>query len=357
MLSGHAIYFDGSSSRKRRVALRFASALEIVEDGIPIATWPFNDIRRADGAQEMLRLSCVSAPPLARLEIADAQIKQDIALHCASLDAGRSGSRQTVRIVAWSLAAVCSILILILYGIPFAADRMTPLIPLAVENRIGEAVDRQVRFIFGGKTCNDPEGQAALSVMIEKIRQAGEVRVPLQAEVLSHALPNALALPGGKVYLLDGLLQKARNADEIAGVIAHELAHVQHRDGLRRVIQTGGTSFLGGLLLGDITGSGAVIFVARSIVDASYSREVEQSADTFAIGVMHKLGRSPRPMGELLLRITGEEAKKGATILSSHPLSEERLARMKKEDRPNTGEEILTADQWRALKAICPTPL
>jgi hypothetical protein len=140
-----------------------------------------------------------------------------------------------------------------------------------------------------------------------------------------------------RIYLLDGLLQKASNPDELAGIIAHELGHVQHRDGMRRLIQTGGTSFLFGLLFGDVTGAGAVIFVGRAMLDASYSRDAERGADAFATEVMHKLGRSPAPSGYLLFRITGAQADKSLTILASHPLTEERLAEMVKADRPATG--------------------
>jgi predicted Zn-dependent protease len=51
--------------------------------------------------------------------------------------------------------------------------------------------------------------------------------------VLASPVPNAFALPGGRIYLLNGLLQKAESADEIAGVIAHEMGHVSHRDQTR----------------------------------------------------------------------------------------------------------------------------
>ena len=54
--------------------------------------------------------------------------------------------------------------------------------------------------------------------MVDKIRRAAGIETPLDAAVLSTPVPNAFALPGGKVYLLDGLLQKARNPDEVAGV-------------------------------------------------------------------------------------------------------------------------------------------
>ena len=131
----------------------------------------------------------------------------------------------------------------------------------------------------------------------------------IQTAVLATPVPNAFALPGGRIYLFNGLLAKAENPDEIAGVLAHEFGHLRHRDSMRNLIYNGGTSFLIGLLFGDITGSGALIFASRSLVTASYSREAEQNADTFSIDVMHRLGRSPKPMGELLFRVTGKEVR------------------------------------------------
>ena len=122
---------------------------------------------------------------------------------------------------------------------------------------------------------------------------------------------------------------------------------------MRNLIYDGGTSFLIGLLFGDITGSGALIFAGRTLVTASYSREAEQNADAFAIDTMHRLGRSPKPMGELISRVTGKEAEDGLSILSTHPLTEDRLARMSSEDRPPSKPPLLTAAEWVSLKAIC----
>ncbi len=349
------VFYDGHSNRKRPVTLRAIAGpapdgvLEIVEDGAVVAVWPSADLRRADSAQ-VLRLACVSAPALARLEIADAQAAAAIAARSAALEDGQ-GRTQTMRIVGWSLAAACSIVLVTLYGIPLLADRMAPLVPVALEERLGEAVDRQVRTLLGDEICIGAEGQAALDAMMRKLVEAGGYRGPLHVHVLSSEMSNAFALPGGRLYLLDGLLQRSRHADEVAGVMAHELGHAHHRDGLRRMIQTGGSSFLIGLLFGDITGSGAVVFAARSILNASHSREAETRADEFAIASMQTLGRSPRPLGELLVRVTG--GGKLATIVDSHPLSAERLRRMKEADATATGAPILTEAQWQALQGIC----
>ena len=150
-----------------------------------------------------------------------------------ALQVERGGRGQTGRILAWSLAAVASIVLTVVFGVPLAAERLTPLVPLSFERRLGGVADNQVRAIFGGRTCTDAEGDAAFAKLVETLRQAGHVDMALPTEVLASPVPNAFALPGGRIYLLNGLLQKAESADEIAGVIAHEMGHVSHRDQTR----------------------------------------------------------------------------------------------------------------------------
>jgi Zn-dependent protease with chaperone function len=239
------------------------------------------------------------------------------------------------------------------FGVPLVADRLTPLVPQSFERRLGEVADGQVKMMFGNKTCNGAAGQAAFTKLVNTLRDAAGLDPSVRSAVLATAIPNAFALPGGRVYLFDGLLAKAQNPDEIAGVLAHEFGHLRHRDGTRNLIRNGGTSFLIGLLFGDVTGSGAMIFASRSLVGASYSREAEQAADDFSIDVMHKLGRPTKPMGELLFRITGKQGDSSLTILTSHPLTEDRLQHMTEADRPAGGPPLLTADEWQSLKAIC----
>jgi Zn-dependent protease with chaperone function len=348
-----AIYFDGTSSRRHVVTLAFNDALAINEDGHTLATWPYADIRRADGPTGMLRLTCLTAPALARLEIRDAAVAAELTARCMKLDANLPGQRGVAAIIGWSLAAAVSIVGVVLFGVPLAADRLAPLVPPALERRLGDVAEGQLKIIFGNNTCNAAPGQAAFNKLVDEIREAADMDTSIQTAVLSTAIPNAFALPGGKVYLFSGLLAKAENADEIAGVLAHELGHLKHRDNTRNLIYNGGTSFLIGLLFGDVTGSGALIFASRSLVTASYGREAEQNADTFSIEVMHRLGRSPKAMGELLFRVTGKEVDKPLSVLSNHPLTEDRLKRMSDEDRPLSGPPLLTPEEWTSLKAIC----
>jgi predicted Zn-dependent protease len=86
------------------------------------------------------------------------------------------------------------------------------------------------------------------------------------------------------------------------------------------------------------------------LVRSLHTREAEQNADAFAIATMHALDRSPAPMGDLLFRVSGAEGNRTIGILATHPLTEDRRALMRREDRAPTGPALLSDD---ALKAIC----
>jgi Zn-dependent protease with chaperone function len=349
-----AIFFDGKTNARRAIDLKFDTGLSILEAGTVLTNWSFADIRATDAAPGRLRFTSTKGPSLARLDVAEgSQDALEILARSPQLGEAYAGERGTWRIVAWSVAAATSILALVFVGVPFAADLVAPIVPPFLEKRIGDMADRQITTIFGDRTCTDPAAKAAFRKLVQKVAAAGKLDIPLDAEILSVKVANAVALPGGKVYLFAPLLRAAHDPDEIAGVIGHELGHVHNHDGMRRLIESGGSSFLLGLLFGDVAGSGAAIFATRTLVSAAYSRDVEARADGFAIEAMHALGRSPKPMGELLFRVTGAQKSASMTILAGHPLTEDRLNRMSREAKPDDGPPILTADEWQALKKGC----
>jgi Zn-dependent protease with chaperone function len=352
-LEGACVFYDGASSRRHVVELVLNDELEICENGGTLAIWPFAEVRRADGAPGILRLGCESAPTLARLEVRDAALAAVLISRCPDLNQNAPGRHGVTAIVGWSVAATVSIIAVIWFALPLAADRLAPLVPPTLERRIGDASERQISAMFGGKPCSSAAGGVAFNKLMQQISTAAGFDTPVRSAVLNTPVPNAFALPGGKVFLFSGLLARANDPDEIAGVLAHELGHVMHRDNTRNMIYSGGTSFLIGLLFGDVTGSGALVFASRSLVTASYSREAEQNADDFSIDVMRRLDRPTKPMGDLIFRITGNQGDNTLSILANHPLTEDRLKHLSDENRPANGPPLLSASEWTALKAIC----
>ncbi len=166
-----AVYFDGQTNKKHSVTLKPASCLEIAEDGTFLAGWAYGDIRRADGPKDVLRLRSIAAAPLARLEIRDAAAQAEITRLSTLLDGeGSPGDGSRRKIILWSIGATVSILAIIWFGIPLLADSLTSIVPVSLERRLGEASDRQIRTIFGDKTCTTPDGVQALQKLVGKLQ-------------------------------------------------------------------------------------------------------------------------------------------------------------------------------------------
>ncbi len=354
MGAGEVYFFDGASAKRRPVRLAFQTdGVSVLDEGAEIAFWRYADLRNADSAAGAMRLTAEGAPELARLDIRDPALGREVALRCPALGVRRqAGEAGLGRIVFWSLAVVVSLVLTVIYLVPLVADRLAPFVPLPLERRLGEAVDSQVRALFGGETCDAAAGGAALAKLGGRLAGAADLPMPAEIAVLRSEVPNAVALPGGYVYLFDGLLAEAQSPDEVAGVLAHEFGHVAGRDGLRKLLQTGGSSFLLGLLFGDVTGGAALVFAAQVMLDSRYSREAESNADAFAAGLMLELGRSPKTLGAFLQRLDAGGGDDFA-FLASHPVTAERVRALEATDRPATAPPLLTAAEWRALKAIC----
>jgi predicted Zn-dependent protease len=135
-------------------------------------------------------------------------------------------------------------------------------------------------------------------------------------------------------------------------VIAHEVGHVAHRDGTRAVLQGAGLSLLFGMLLGDFVGGGAVVFAAKTILQTSYSREVEAAADGYGVVLMTRIGGDARALGHLLTRIEGT-THPGPKILLDHPETRERVASIEAMAKSAPTRPLLAPAEWAALKNIC----
>lgn len=363
--SGAAIYFDGETSLRHSVVLELEQSALVVRasGGNVLARWPYNELEEVSAPDGVLRLARAGNPRLERIEVRDADLARII--DELSLPVDRTGTRtrrSRRRVFLWSAAATISLLLVGIYGVPLLAGRIAPFIPLSVERKLGEAVETQVRamldpaeqgdnFLCGWKPAETP-GRLALDRMVGRLQQAADLPIPLSLSVVRRQEANAIALPGGHVYVFQGLIDKAHSADEVAGVIAHEIGHVAHRDGTRAMLQAAGLSFLFGLVLGDFVGGGAVIIAAKTVLQLAYSREVEAAADLYAVELMGKAGGDPRSLAGILSRIAGN-IEPGAKLLLNHPETKDRVAAIIRAAGSRPAAPILDTGQWAALKRIC----
>jgi Zn-dependent protease with chaperone function len=139
---------------------------------------------------------------------------------------------------------------------------------------------------------------------------------------------NAFALPSGQIIVTDEFVAMAQSPQEIEGVLAHEMAHVQKRHSVRHALQHTGVFLLISALVGDIGSISSLATTLPAIlVESGYSREFEEEADRVACLYLLSRGESTVPFQDILIRMTSDQPS-GVSLFSSHPLTDKRVELM-----------------------------
>lgn len=168
---------------------------------------------------------------------------------------------------------------------------------------------------------------------------------------------NAYALPGGIIVVNQGMIDAAASAEELAGVLAHEVQHVEHQHTLRQMIGSAGWAAVLAVVLGDVSGVTAIVI--HQLGNLRHTRQLEAEADTEGMKALARAGIPLDGMASLFKRLQAEEARRGGegpALLSSHPATAQRIAdleqlagTLKCECRP------LDID-WKAVQTAVETP-
>jgi Zn-dependent protease with chaperone function len=363
---GPGFYFNGVTSKRHDVIVQTAAnSLRIINDDeqYPVDEWNYADLCSRAAPEGILRLGRRGEAALARLEVRDAALAAAIGERAPSLDRGGAADRRLrQRVVVLSLAAIASLVLTAIFGMPVLANKITPLIPLPMEQKFGEAIDKQVRPLLDtgnraavfqcGTAPGEAQGRKSLDKLVRQLETAANGPYRARVDVVRRKQANAFALPGGHVYVFEGLLAKSETPDELAGVIAHEMGHVVHRDGTRAVLQSAGLSFLFGIMLGDFVGGGAAVIAAKTVLSSSYSRHAEAAADKYSVELMQKIEADPKALASILSRIASDKDE-GVALLRDHPETKDRIAAINKVTVDDPPKPLLTGAEWKALKAIC----
>jgi predicted Zn-dependent protease len=172
----------------------------------------------------------------------------------------------------------------------------------------------------------------SLGNRIAKLTSRGDLQ--WQFQVVNSDVVNAFALPGGFVYVNRGVLARASNMSEIAGVLGHEIEHVVRRHSVKQMEQAQGADVGVGILcaLTGVCQSGiaqAAIQVGGTAVFAKFSRTDEVQADEGGFNNVMRAGISPRGMYTFFQKLLAEEQQSGggnaAAWFSDHPGTEDRI--------------------------------
>src|SRR5690348_792786 len=210
---------------------------------------------------------------------------------------------------------------------------------IALGKQLAQEVERQAKLI------DDPVIAEYVNRVGQNLVRNSDAKVPFTIKVLDSEEVNAFALPGGFFFVNSGLILKADNESELAGVIAHEIAHVAARHGTRQAtrgeiinIASIPLIFMGGWT-GYAIRQGAGLAIPLGFL--TFSRGFESEADMLGLEYMYKAGYDPTAFVDFFEKVQSQEKRKPGTmakVFSTHPMTEDRIKAAQKNI-----EEILKA--------------
>jgi predicted Zn-dependent protease len=225
---------------------------------------------------------------------------------------------------------------------------------IALGKQVAQEVERQARII------DDPVIAEYVNRVGQNLVRNSDTKVPVTIKVLDSEDVNAMALPGGFFFVNSGLILKAESESELAGVMAHEIAHIAARHGTRQATRGQLVNFatIPLIFMGGWTGYG--IRQATSILVPlgflSFSRGFESEADMLGLQYLYKAGYDPTAFVDFFEKIQSDEKKKPGTmakVFSSHPLTDDRIKTAQKniqEILQAKPEYVVTTSEFNDVK-------
>src|SRR6195256_799713 len=226
---------------------------------------------------------------------------------------------------------------------------------IALGKQLAQEVERQAKII------DDPVISEYVNRVGQNLVRNSDAKVPFTIKVLDSEEVNAFALPGGFFFVNSGLVLKADNEAELAGVMAHEIAHVAARHGTRQA--TRGTiinyASIPLIFMGGWTGyairQGAGLAIPLGFL--TFSRGFESEADMLGLEYLYKTGYDPTAFVDFFEKIQTLEKRKPGTlskVFSTHPMTDDRIRAAQKNIQEllvAKPEYVVTTSEFNDVKA------
>ena len=336
--------YDGFTGHPHEVSVEFGSgAIRLTQPGGWTDEVDRAELRRADGPSGELRLGRRDQHGWRLILPAEAaQQVQEL------LGKEERYGRWIDRVGLIPALVVGGVVTAAVVGIGYLAPHwIAPHVPMSWERNVGSAIVGD----FGDLKCRDPNGQRALEALVGRVSPGATKGADgIKVAALDVNQFNAAALPGGYIVVFRPAITQS-SPDALAGILAHEVAHVKRRHVAEALIREFGIGALIRLMAGNIGAN------AEQLVALSYTRANEAQADADAIQMLRRAHVSPRPTAALFQRLARQQDGDFSTtteFLQSHPLSAGRAQRFAASFDPKEYyQPALSREQWNALVHIC----
>ena len=282
----------------------------------------------------------------------DRAVLQNSHLHSQPAVSAVLAQAKQKHLLGWSLLVgvgilVVAIPILLIMRMDLITGVVAKKIPVEWEQKLGDATIAQYQ--LGKEVMDEKQAEKLLQPLVKPLIAAlDHSPYEYHFHIVNEGSLNAFALPGGQVMIHSALILRADSAEELLGVIAHEINHVEQQHGLRNVIGATGIYVIAGAVFGDATGMLAVLSgAAPLLLNQSYSRRFETEADVTGFALLQKAKINPNGLASFFKKMIEEEkkqlekiedednrelAKKALQFLSTHPASEDRIQKLNELD-------------------------
>lgn len=302
-LKGHL--FDGKTSALHEATLFFDERGNIESDRDLPAPSSFKQIRISDRVGNTPRT--ITFPGGELFETVEHDVLNEI-----MQQHGRGESRLH-RFESSTQYVVCALVLLVafftfgsIWGIPWLSTKIAYALPAEINTYIAHgALETLDRRIFKQSTL-DKQRQSELTKSFNDLIPDGEqgFTYNLVFRAGGYIGANAFALPDGTVIITDELVELAEHDDEIIAVLLHEIGHVEHRHGLRSIINHAGLTALILTVTGDVSAAGGMVLALPNVLlESSYSRDLEWEADTYSLEYMQNHNIAPEHFANFMQRL------------------------------------------------------
>ncbi|MGB0909800.1 MAG: M48 family metallopeptidase [Nitrospirales bacterium] len=362
------VYYDGVTATPHRVTIQVRpSSMQIIARSGSQLSWEYQDVRQTQGKYSGEAVQFERGNGICEtLAITDTKILNS--LHQIAPDQVthfHNPIRRRQRLLMTIGAGIASIPLIwavFTWGIPWISGPITTLIPLAWEEELGEFM--VTKLAPSDKQCTNPQIADSLETILATLSQSMNSNpYTFQIHVVDNPTVNALAAPGGHILVFRGLLKSTQTAEEMAGVLAHEMQHILHRHGMRLMVQQASMGLLVGALSGDVSGIMTFGLQAAHVLQTlSYNRDKEKQADEQGLDLLLRAGISPQGMLDFFQTLFAKSREENGTIpksfskyFTTHPSTDERIQRLQTliplNFNPTTS--LLPNTNWTEIRERC----
>lgn len=326
-----AHYYDGKTSRRHRVELEVEGDRAVLRGDVERSA-PLGELHVSERSVHAQRK--VTFPDGAYVEVADTRAFDDLLNSTGHEDGLVVRMTQSWKhVLMATLFTVAILLLTYFYAIPAGARAIAAALPESAERSIGVGtLDLLDKRLFSQSKLPMVRQQAlaqAFARLKPPVDGAPAYTLLFRASKIG---PNALALPSGHVIMTDEMVKLVGDDEAVMAVLAHELGHLHERHLMQRVIQSSAIAAISTLMFGDV--SAVVANLPTALIDARYSREVEASADRYAVAMLKANGISTEAMARAFDEMAKLDKGPGMGYFASHPPSAERARAARQGEQP-----------------------